>query len=881
MRRWFYLGLILLVLGGVPRQGAAQGIRLSGDQKPLEEALLSLGAQAGVDIVFAQRLVVGQVVSCRYLGADVQAALNCLLRGTKLRAEKVNGEQYVLVAAERKPPRRLPYERGRGMVSGVVTDAETGEPLPGAHVYMPGLKTGSVTDKDGHFNLEELPYGTYRVQFTFLGYRAQDTTLTVGASVDVAMRPVALEARPVEVEGQRMEREGYAAAPGLVNMPVQQLEDLPSFVGGQDLFQAFQWLPGVRHTGSINGGLVVQGGTPDQNLYLLDGAPIYHPWHAFSLISTFQTGTFREVKLYRGSFPSEHGGRLSSVLNAEMRDGRRRTRPHASAAVGVLSGRFQFESPITEKSSFMAAGRRSYLDKLIGRQHAVVGEDGRRDTLRTGYYFYDTSAKWRYRISPRHRLSLSYYHGRDNLDLRLPFDVSLDFSSWLKPAPLFFEVGHNWENRMYSLRLQYLRSSRLFVTGTAYYTNYHATEQTLLHPTSSTRIASDYSVRLDDIGARVDVDYFYASEHRARAGLQVIGHRFRSGLDATLQHSASAHEEWGQHSFLRAAELVGYVQDTWQPTTRWRIQPGLRASFFSGGRYAHLRPRLNVQYALLPGRLVVRGAAGMKVQYMHRLRDRYSFLYDLVSSRWIPTSKAVAPSTGRQLAFGVAGSPWSWLTLSADGYWKSTQNTLLPQDPFQHKDGLEGPGIEVGTLLGQYTSGEGRAYGIELSARLERGPWDAWISYAGGRSLSRAPALGEEEYHPDRYDVPRSLRSIVSRSSEHWRMSASMELRSGLPHTVPVARYALGDPLEEEPTRYLNRPRLNNGRLPPYLRFDLALAYRFELAGGDWQAKAQLFNVTNRRNVIRRGYIPQAKKVKVEDRHGFPLLPLLELGVQL
>ena len=883
MHRWLYL-VIALIAVGAPQRSTAQAIQFVGEEQPLEEALLALHRQAGVDVVFAQRLVVGRTVACEYKGDNPEAALECLLQDTELRAEHVRANQYVLVGRDDlvSPPGRTPEPSRRSTLAGVVTDAETGAVLPSAHVYLPGLETGTVTDRSGHFSLATLPSGAYRVKVSYLGYQTQDTVLAAGTEpARIRLQPATLEAPTVVVEGRRQDPEGYTAAPGLINMPVKELEELPSFIGGKDLFQAFQWLPGVRHTGEVNGGLVVQGGTPDQNLYLLDGAPIYHPWHAFSLISTFQTGTFKNVKLYRGSFPAEHGGRLSSVLNAEMKDGSSRSRPHATAAVGVLSGRFRFESPITRNSSFMVAGRRSYLDKIVGREHAVENENGLRDTLRTGYYFYDLSAKVTHQPSPRHRLSLSYYHGRDNLDLRLPFDVSLDFSSWLRPAPLFFEIGHNWENQLYSLRSQYLYSPRIFVTTTAYYSGYHAEEQTLIQPTASARIASDYGVRIDDIGVQVDLDYSFAPAHRVRAGVQAVRHRFRSSLNANLQRSSTAADSLGQRSYLRDLELVGYVQDTWEPARRWRIQPGLRASLFTGGRYTHLRPRLNVQYALLPGRLSVRGAAGTKVQYMHRLRDRYSFLYDLVSSRWIPTSETVRPATSLQLALGVEGTPWEGVKLSADGYWKRTRNTLLPRDFFRAKDDLEGPGIEVGTLLGQYTPARGRAYGIELAARWERGPWRAWVSYAGGRSLSRAPALGEERYHPDRFDVPRSLRSVVHRSGSKWSVTVSTELRSGFPHTVPVSRYALGDPLEEDPVRYLSRPHPNNGRLPPYLRFDLALGYQFELVGGEWRATLQLYNVTNRRNVVRREYDPRPTQVETEDHYGFPILPLMELEMQL
>jgi len=858
----------------------AQSIHMDGREVELKDALVAFSTEHSVDLVYAERLVAGHTTTCRYNGPSIEEALACLLADTDLRAERVRRRQYVLAPLPRRaeqserPSRPVP----RGAVRGFVVDDETGEVLPGAHAFLPDLKLGTTTNEAGYFALASLPWQTYHVRFSYLGYQPRDTLLTVDAeTVEIRLTPASLLTDEVVVEARRKE---LMAVPGVANVVAQQLEQLPAFPGEPDLFQALQWLPGVRKAGEVNGGLIVRGGEPDQNLYLLDGAPVYHPWHAFSLISTFQTETFKDIKLYQGSFPAEHGGRLSAVLDAEMKDGTR-TEEHLVAAIGAASARFIVESPINDNVSFMLSGRRSYIDKLIGTSHPVE-EDGRRDTLRTGYFFYDMSAKLTARSGYRHRFSLSYYGGRDELDLRLPFDLSLDIEEWLRPADLFFEIDQGWGNQLVSARYQYLYSRRLFVTVTAYGCGYTGEEATLIRPTTASSVASAYAVQLQDLGAKMDIDYYPALEHQMRAGVQVVHRDFRSAVDARIQRSPGAVEELAQTSRLQAFEAVAYVQDAWQPTSRWLIQPGLRASFFSGGTYFQLSPRLNVRYAVDPERLVLRGGVGRQVQYLHRLRDRFSLLYDLVSSRWIPTSDTVEPSSSVQVAAGAESYPLPWLTLALDGYWRTSKRVLLPVDEFQSKDGLEGPGIDVGTLLGQYTPGAARAYGVEASARVERGPWQVWLSYAGGRSRNRTPLLGETSYRPTRYDVPRALRGAVSRNGRRWSFSISNEWRSGFPYTVPVARYALGDPLDDEATRYLYRPRINNGRLPPYLRFDIVMGHRFRLFGARFRTQLHLYNVTNRRNVVDRLFDPQEEEVvSVRDRHGLPLLPLFELRMEI
>ncbi len=860
-----------------PRDVAAQAIRIDVAGTPLTEALTALNNQGVMDIVFAERLVAGQVATCRYAGDDPAAALACLLHDTGLRAKPVRRGQYVLVE---KSGRTAPAYRVRyGTLSGFVIDRQTGEVLPGAHVYLSDRQLGTTTNEAGYFALPALSVAAHRVRVSYLGYRTLDTLMVMQAlTATLALTPTTLPADGIVVEAGREAAPGEAPVPGVATVAVQQLEQLPSSLGGQDLFQALEWIPGVQRSGEVTGGLLVRGSGPDQNLYLLDGAPIYHPWHAFSLISTFQTDTFKDITLYRGAFPAEHGGRLAAVLDAELKDGSR-TGPHVVSAINALNARFMMESPITRNSSFMFSGRRSYIDKLIGTRHAVEDERGRRDTLRTGYHFYDWSAKVTFRPGDRSRISVSYYNGRDILDLRLPFDLSLDFASWLRPADLFFEVDQNWGNTLYSVRYQYLVSRRVYLTVTGYDSGYEAFERTFLQPTSSASVRSNYEVRLRDLGLKVDVDYYRSLSHQIRGGIQVVDHRFHSALAAEVARSVSATEVLDQRSNLRAMEGVVYVQDVWQPTPRWRVQPGLRMSFFSGGSYWRMNPRLDVAFTVLPDRLTLRGTAGTQSQFAHRLRDRFSFLYDLVSSRWVPASRQVHPSRSAQVSFGAEGHLRRWLSLSSDVYWRGARNILLPEDEFQTKDGLEGPGIEVGTLLGQYVPGLERAFGIELAAQAVRGPWHVRLSYTGGRSLIRT--RDEVTYRPARFDVPRGVRGLVQREGRRWSLSLSALWRSGYPVTVPVSRYVLGGPLGEEPVLYLHRPYINNGRLPPYFRLDATLGYRFSWVGARWHAQLHLYNVLNKRNVIGRFYDPNQDVVQGRDRHGLPLLPLFEFEMAL
>jgi len=877
--RFEILAIVLLVLAVLAVENIhAQSLRVDVRDRSLSEALLSVRDQTGIDVVFAERLVEGRVVTCNYEGEDPVAALDCILGSTGLKAERVRRRQYVIVADAALSDTSEPQ---RAALSGFIKDAGSGEVLPGAHVFLPDLDIGTVTNGAGYFALPALPVREYDVRFSYLGYRSHHLRLVPGAvQLAIDLRPTTIESGSILVEDEYSNRADLQSIPGLLSESVSRLESLPSFPGEADLFQALEWFPGIRKSGEINGGLIIRGAAPDQNLYLLDGAPVYHPWHAFSLISTFQTETFKDIKLYRDALPSQFGGRLAAVLDAQMKDGTREG-PGVLVGLSPLSGRFVIETPATRNSSFMLAGRRSYLDKLIGTEHPVEGTDGQRDTLRTGYYFYDTSAKYSWRMSEKDRLSVSYYHGGDDLDLRLPFELSLDFSSWLRPAELFFEVAHEWQNRLLSARYQRVHSSRIFLTTTTYMSTYNARESAFLRPTSTAALTSDYHVDLRDVGLKVDVDYFQSLSHQRQFGFEAVFRGFDSSLGAKVRRSPGSIDEIDEENISTEPEITLHGQDVWKLAKRWTLTSGLRLSFFGGGTYADASPSLSVQYVVDPTYLALRGGVGRNVQYLHRLRDRHAFTYDLVSSRWIPADGDVRPSSAVNISGGFESRLLPGLSLTGDAYFREVEDVLVPEDASQAKDGLIGPGIDVAALLGQYVPADGRAYGIELGATVNSGPWYIHVSYAGGKSFMRHTYAEGETLRPSRFDIPYAARAVVVRSVGRWDFTASADVRSGYPLTVPVAHYVIGDPLEE-PHRYFHRPSINNGRLPAYIRADLSAKRRFEMLGAQCSAELHLYNAMNRRNVIARQYVPNnIGGIDIQERRGIPILPLFELQLEL
>ncbi|NNE70530.1 MAG: TonB-dependent receptor, partial [Rhodothermales bacterium] len=760
-----------------------------------------------------------------------------------------------------------------------VEDRETGLPLPGAHVFVTERSLGTVTSRTGTFAFPTMPEGPQRVRVSFLGYATLDTLLNARPEPHrLTIAPSLVSTAGVIIEAPEIRPGDQAPLPGMLAPPLALLERLPASLGGQDLLEALSWSPGVRRAGEVTGGLLIRGAGPDQNLYLLDGAPVYHPWHAFSLISTFQTETFRSARLYRGSYPAEFGGRLSAVLDADLADGSG-TEPEVSAALNTHSARFIIEAPLSRRASFMLAGRRSYVDRLIGRQHPVSDAAGRVDTLRTGYYFYDWVGKVVFRPDDRSRLSIMSYRGRDELDLRLPFDLSLDLSSWLRPTDLLFEVGQFWRNSVVSTRYERLLSARWYLVATAHHSRYQAAEEAFLRPSLSSSVRSDYQVDIRDTGVRLDLDYFHSATNRMRLGVQAVGRDFESDIDALIDYNPNLSERLREASNSRAVELSAYLQSTWLVSRSLEVRSGLRASAFGSDRIARIEPRFSVQWTGHPRLLLIRASYNRTHQYLHRIRDRHSFLYDLVSSRWIPSSRSVAPARGTEAAFDVESRPGDW-SLRTSAYWRSQAHVLLPRDAFQAKSELAGPGIDIGTLLGQYEAGDARAVGVEGSAAFQAGGVLATLAASVERSETRGPS-DPAGYILARYDVPVSLRSYLERRTATWSYGIGAIVRSGYPITVPVAAYQASGPLDDEPTTYLYRPATHNGRLPLYWRLDANVGRRFDFLDLSWHAQLQVYNVLNHRNIIGRFFEPEGAGVRVVQRRGLPILPLFELRVDL
>lgn len=894
---WLLLVAALLAAAPVRAQGgpgAPPLLRLEARDTPLAEVLRDLGRQAGVDIVFAERAVAGRAVTGRYVGDDVEAALRVVLRDSGLRAERVRPRQYVVVPALPAPLERW-VPPVRGTLSGTVVDTETGESLPGAHVVLAGLGLGAVTNAAGYFALPDLPAGTYRVRVSHVGYRTVEAEIPVYPEAKLERPVIRLEPQPlvvgdVVVEGSDADRRDLEPVPGTTTVGLRVAETLPALLGEGDLFAAMEWLPGVARAAEAGGELIVRGAEAQYNRYFLDGAPVIHPWHAFGLFSVFQPEALRAVRLHRGSLPAEYGGGLSAVVDVELRDGERGAF-RGTAALSPVAARTVVEAPLGSRASVMVSARRTWLDLLLrprfrfapesGLPALTFGLDEPGDTGDTSFGFHDLGAKTTLRLADGHRLSLSGYAGADRLRSRTPVaGAGVPPGARTMPGggaadgPLRRDVAFDWGNRIASARYRGLLRDDLFLTATLYHSRYFADETSFLRTTAASALAAAYRVRHAESGLRLDVDYYRSLAHQIRAGLLVTGRDFAGALAEERRRSVSLVETRTEEERVRALEVAAYVQDTWQPAPGWLLQPGLRAEVFGLGPHVALSPRLHLRRELLGETLVLRAGLSRQTQPLHRLRDRYADAYDLASDRWVPASDRVRPASAWQASAELTWRPRSDLAVSAELYGRRLYDVLLPRDPLQRTNGVDGPDVSTGALLDQYVPGLGRAMGLELAATFERGRWRSGLAYALSRVEERTP---EEPFRPARYDAPHQLEAFVVAAGRRWVVSLAATARSGYPYTAPTARYALGDPLDPERSLYAYRPELHNARLPVYARVDLGVAYGFRALGLDWEAQGQAYNLLNRRNTVGLRIVDDTAPSADARVAGFPLLPMVSL----
>ncbi|MDL5049912.1 carboxypeptidase-like regulatory domain-containing protein [Oscillatoria amoena NRMC-F 0135] len=468
-------------------------------QIPLKKALAEIGAKYDIKFSYSESMVpVGNLITINAQSKPLSQVLDAMLH-TSVTYKELNG-QVVLM-------RKKTAGKPTLTISGYVTEKGSGELLLGVNIYVPGTSIGTTTNAYGFYSLS-LPKGVYKLAYSYISYQTQiiDVDLTADKEINVALDGVK-EVSAVEVVAESVVKESNKTQMSSIDIPVEQIKEIPALLGEKDVLKVIQLMPGVQKGSEGQSGFYVRGGGPDQNLIILDGAPVYNAFHLFGFFSLFNGDALKSVELIKGGFPARYGGRLSSVLDLHMKEGHKE-KYSGEVGIGLISSRFTVEGPLKKnKSSFILSGRRTYIDALM--QPFMTGSE------KGGYYFYDLNAKINYDLGKKDKVYLSGYFGKDK------FHASTDNTS--SRNTFRFE----WGNATATARWNHEFSNKLFGNASVIFSNYRflvgATDE---EKSSGNKFDLRFYSQIRDYSLKYDFDYYPANGHHVKMGITSTLHNF-------------------------------------------------------------------------------------------------------------------------------------------------------------------------------------------------------------------------------------------------------------------------------------------------------------------------------------------------------------------
>ncbi len=730
------------------------------------------------------------------------------------------------------------YGQNNVTLSGYIKDASNGETLIGATAYIVETRQGATSNEYGYYSIS-VPAGQYTVEYAYLGFETlrQQVNLSESAVETIELAEEAAQLDEVVVTGEAADRNVTDLEMSVSKLDIKTIKGLPALLGEVEVIRSLQLLPGVTSVGEGASGFNVRGGSIDQNLVLLDEAPVFNSSHLFGFFSVFNPDAIKDVKLFKGGIPARYGGRISSILDVRMKEGNSK---HFAmdGGVGFIFSRLAIEAPIVkDKASFIVAGRRSYIDVLA---KPFLNDDLEGSILN----FYDLTLKTNYNINDKNRVYLSGYFGRDNFG----------FGS---------AAGFNWGNSTGTMRWNHLFNERLFSNLTLYFSDYDYK----INFGDDAVNRFEWKANIENFSAKPEFTYFINPKHILRFGGQAIVYRFAPGKAVGVSEGETSDVSLDDKYAIESGAYVEMEQDLGET---FSLNYGLRLSHFnytgkgkaynyapaapgqprqvtqvktygqweSIKTYVNLEPRLSVKYQL-NSLSSLKASYNRTAQYIHLISNTTA---STPVDVWTPSTNNIRPQLGDQMAVGYFRNfSQNAYEFSSEFYYKEMRHLV---------DYVDGADLLLNEFLeGELLEGKGRAYGWELQLKKTKGRLTGWMSYTLARTERLVEGINQNKWYPSRFDQLHNLSiNTFYDLNDRWSFSSTFVLNSGTPTTFATSRYEQQGyvvPHNALDTR-------NNVRIPMYHRLDLAATLKGKKKSpqdkwvADWVFS--VYNVYNRRN---------------------------------
>ncbi|WP_430973459.1 TonB-dependent receptor [Sunxiuqinia rutila] len=722
-------------------------------------------------------------------------------------------------------------------ISGYLTDSRNGEKLIGATIMTPENQKGTVTNQYGFFSLT-LPPGNYHFSCRYIGYYPQsitiplfgDTIITVELETNLTIDEVEVIGRKVNQTLNQLSTLSYGT------IDLAQLKKAPVILGEQDLLKGLQYLPGVKQGRENTAAFHVRGGSNDQNLILLDGAPVYNVNHMFGFFSVFNNDALNHVAFYKAGIPARYGGRLASVLDISMKEGNLKQKG-GIISISPISGRLTYETPIVkDKSSLIISGRRTWLDIPLRLLLKLQESD-----QNYGYFFYDLNAKLNWKINDKNRIYLSSYNGKDEQFFR---SVEDDMRT---------RFNYNWGNLTSVLRWNTILSQKIFANVSFYYSQYKLDEQTITSTELSRSIFLSQS-KMKDVSIKTDIDYYLLPDYKIKFGGSLSSQLFYPGFSHSKTTEGQITFNDQERNKLKNVRIYAENQVTLGAVS---FNAGLAVSGSKTGTktYIQIEPRLALSYQVTPD-LSLYTSYGQFSQNLHLLSNSS---LGLPTDLWVASTEHTKPQTGNQYALGLKKEITTVYSFAAEMYYKS-MNNLIRFDEGAIFLSTKRMNWEDNILIGK-----GKSYGIEFDLRKNTGRLSGSFSYTLAWSKRQFDQLNRGRWFNYKYDRRHDLSVLCeyklksNRSTRSRSLNVGFTLQSGNKLSLPEVEhealvpfhmdYAFRPEDRDEFSTVSSYANPNQFKMPMFHHLDVAYnihVKKGKARGYEWNFS--LYNIYNRMN---------------------------------